>query len=278
MLALDVDGTLLDRRGELRRSTVEALDRARAAGIRTVLCTGRRYRRAREISERLGWPAPLVCNSGALVKDPETHATLWAARLEGPVLAMAVGVLRGLGHPLVSFLDDPEGPHDFRVEAYPTGRAEFDAYVSWNHEHARLEPGWTARAMEQRESGHFHLCAVGDVAGMTAAEAALHERLPDRLRTFVQRAPRYEGMMCEVLSPEASKWSAVLHLAELWGVDPAAICAVGDDRNDVPMIAGAGLGVAMGHAPPEVLAVADHITGAPEDDGLARLVDEVLLP
>ena len=69
----------------------------------------------------------------------------------------------------------------------------------------------------------------------------------------------------------------VLHLAELWGIEPGAICAVGDDANDIPMIRNAGLGVAMGHAHPEVRAVADLITGGHDEDGVAMLVDEVLL-
>ncbi|HEU5117296.1 MAG TPA: HAD hydrolase family protein, partial [Isosphaeraceae bacterium] len=73
------------------------------------------------------------------------------------------------------------------------------------------------------------------------------------------------------------KWSAALHLAELWGVAPSEIVAVGDDQNDVPMIAGAGLGVAMGHAPPEVRAVADLIIGDHHGDSLADFVDEYLL-
>jgi len=60
-------------------------------------------------------------------------------------------------------------------------------------------------------------------------------------------------------------------------VRPNDICAVGDDMNDIPMIAGAGLGVAMGHAPPDVQAAADLITGSFEQDGVAALVDDVLL-
>jgi hydroxymethylpyrimidine pyrophosphatase-like HAD family hydrolase len=83
--------------------------------------------------------------------------------------------------------------------------------------------------------------------------------------------------MCEVLRRDASKWSGILHLAELWGIEPAEICAVGDDMNDVPMLRGAGLGVAMGHAPAIVRAAADHVTADHDNDGVAVLVDQILL-
>ena len=113
---------------------------------------------------------------------------------------------------------------------------------------------------------------------MLAFQQLVIDCLEGRVQTFVQRSPRYVGTMCEILRHDASKWTAVLHLANLWDVDPAEICAVGDDVNDIPMIRNAGLGVAMGHAPADVLAAADHVTGAHDEDGVAMLVDEVLLP
>src|SRR6516164_7280298 len=77
ILALDVDGTLLDPEGALRPRTADAIARASRAGIRPVLCTGRRYRRARPIAAQLGLDAPLICNSGAIIKNPTDHQTLW---------------------------------------------------------------------------------------------------------------------------------------------------------------------------------------------------------
>ena len=58
---------------------------------------------------------------------------------------------------------------------------------------------------------------------------------------------------------------------------PAEICSVGDDRNDIPMLRGAGFGVAMGHANPDVVAAADLVTGSDDEDGLAMLIDRLLL-
>jgi Cof subfamily protein (haloacid dehalogenase superfamily) len=273
-LALDVDGTLLDPGGTLRPRTAAAIARAARAGIRPVLCTGRRYRRARPIAEQLGLDAPLVCNSGALVKEPAQHRTLWRADFDPTTLAELLGLFRGHDEPAVSFLDgDLFGP-DFLVARYPTGRPLFDEYVAVNEPHALIDPAWLDRASA---SNHFHICAVGARPAMREFEAEILNALAGRVRTFVQKSPRYQGFMCEVIPHAASKWSAVLHVAERWGVDSSAICAVGDDVNDVPMILGAGLGVAMGHAPTDILALADLVTDDHDHDGVATLVDRVLL-
>jgi hydroxymethylpyrimidine pyrophosphatase-like HAD family hydrolase len=268
ILALDVDGTLLDPSGRLPERTAAAVRRAAAAGLRPVLCTGRRYRRALPVAESLGIDAPLVCNSGALVKDPEGHRTLWRADL-GPGLAGEVlRMLRERGQPAVSMIDHgPTGP-DFLVERFPTGRRLFDDYVGRNREHAGERPGWMAEA---GPAGHFHLFAIGDRPGMLGLEAEIVGELGVAIRTFVQRSPAYEGTMCEVLRADASKWAGVVHLAEIWGVWPEEVVAVGDDMNDVPMLAGAGLGVAMGHAPEAVRAAADRVLAG--DNGGAELAE-----
>ena len=84
--------------------------------------------------------------------------------------------------------------------------------------------------------------------------------------------------MCEVLRGDAGKWTAVLHLADLWGIAADEVCAIGDDMNDLPMIRGAGLGVAMAHAAEVVRAAADHVTLGNDEDGVAVLIDETPLP
>ena len=161
------------------------------------------------------------------------------------------------------------------------GRPLFDDYVGQNREHAQVAPDWASGAEHE-------LDRLPEMPGFTSVRSArgprcwpssrpLRDRLNGQVQTFVQRSPRYLGTMCEVLRHDASKWTAILHLAQLWDVDPAEICAVGDDVNDVPMIKNAGLGVAMGHAPAPVLAAADLVTGDHDQDGVAMLVDEVLL-
>ncbi len=273
ILALDIDGTLLDRSGTLRPRTIAAVRAAARAGMRPVLCTGRRYRRTLPIAARLGIDAPLVCNSGALLKGIDGHRTLWRADLADDVLKGVIATFRDRDEPAVSFTDRSPADLDFLVAVAPSGRPLFDDYVDQNREHAEVDPGWLDRSAPR----HYHLCAIGTRSTMLDFEAAIHDRLPDQTRTFVQKSPRYAGTMCEILRHDASKWTALLHLARLWDVDPAQICAVGDDRNDVPMLRGAGLGVAMGHAAADVVEAADLVTGSDDEDGLAMLIEGVLL-
>lgn len=280
ILALDVDGTLLDLEGRLRPRTAAAVARAARAGIRPVLCTGRRYRRARDVTEELGLDAPIVCNSGAIVKDPATHGTLWRADF-APALAAEI---RALFHihvqPAVVFTDRTPDQADFRVPAFPTGRAHFDDYVERNLVHAEVDPAIASddlAALAAHGEPWFHVCAVGPYDDMVAFERSARTRIGPRIQTFVLRTSRYLGTMCEILRADASKWTALLHLAELWDIRPEQICAVGDDANDIPMIRHAGLGVAMGHAHPEVIVAADMVTGRHDEDGVAMLIDEILL-
>jgi 5-amino-6-(5-phospho-D-ribitylamino)uracil phosphatase len=269
ILALDVDGTLLDRFGTLRSTTSEAVARAARAGMRPVLCTGRRYRRARPIADLLGLDAPIVCNSGAIVKNPSDHGTLWRADFEPDLAAALIDLFHAHDQLIVAFNDRRPDQADFRISRFPSGRPLYDDYVGQNRAHAEAADDWTSEPL-------FHVCAVGSRDDMLAFQQVVLDSFPDQVRTFVQRSPRYEGTMCEVVRRDAGKWAAVLHIAEQWGVAADEICAVGDDVNDVTMIEGAGLGVAMGHAPAAVLAVADHVTGDHDQDGVAMLVDRLL--
>jgi HAD superfamily hydrolase (TIGR01484 family) len=201
--------------------------------------------------------------------------TLWRADFEPELVAEVLDFFRTEERPVISFTDRTPDELDFLVAHETTGQPLFDEFVTANRAHADINPLW----LDHLANGvYFHLCTLGTRAQMLDFQSMLRARFEGRVRTFVQRSPRYRGTMCEVLRADASKWSAVLHLADLWNVSAAEICAVGDDMNDIPMIAGAGLGVAMGHAPPEVQAAARLVTGSFDDDGVASLIHEFLLP
>ena len=130
--------------------------------------------------------------------------------------------------------------------------------------------------MSDPPAGIFAGFAIGSRQQMLELHDVLQHELPGQLYTHVIRSPRYRGYMCEIAPEGVTKWAGICRLADEWGIQPAEICAVGDDVNDVPMVVGAGLGVAMGNAVEELKAVADRIAPGHDDEGLASVVEWVL--
>lgn len=88
---------------------------------------------------------------------------------------------------------------------------------------------------------------------------------------------RYDGVhLLEVFDPQVNKWTAVHRLALEQGISRERIAAVGDEVNDVALIEGAGLGVAMGNAVPAVMRVANRVTLSNAEDGVAHAIEKIL--
>ena len=287
LLAIDIDGTLVNSRDELTAPTRQALVRAGSAGIHVVLATGRRYSRTLHLVEPLAIDVPLVTSSGALVKDPIDHRTLYVAQFDRQVLADTLAVVQLCGYDPVLCADTYSQGFDFyharsqvarsQVARSQVARSQVDGrelaeYLRLNPDCGRIWPDLVSRP----PPGVFTGFAMGSKTQMLHLEGELQRRIPRRLYTHVIRSPRYTGFMCEFAPAGATKWSAICRLASEWEIDRAAICAVGDDVNDVSMIRAAGLGVAMGNARAEVKAAADRIAPTHDEDGLVEVVGWLL--
>jgi len=275
LLVLDVDGTVTDARHEVTDATRAALDRVRAAGVRVMLATGRRYRDTLPVAERLGIDAPLVTASGALVKRPADHATLFRADFAPELLRDLLARVVSAGHEPVLYSDSFAAGYDFhcrRLAASPAAAGGLDEYLDRNRGLADVLPDLHLAP----PAGVFAGFVMGPRERMAALEAMLEEAFPGRLTAHVIKSPRYREWMCELAPAGVTKWSGVLPVAAAWGIAAAEICAVGDDVNDLPMIRGAGLGIAMGNAREEVRAAARHVVGDNEGSGIAEVAEIVL--
>jgi 5-amino-6-(5-phospho-D-ribitylamino)uracil phosphatase len=268
LLAIDVDGTLVNSSDELTLATQAALRSATAAGIHVVLATGRRYSHTLHLVEPLGIGVPLVTAGGALVKDPATHQTIYKTEFDRALLCEMLAALDQFGCDALLNGDTYAQGFDF----YQPAPARENRYLA---EYVALNPGcgrdW-AEFFTAPPPGVFAGFTMGTREEMLAVEGRLQAALPGRVTTNVLRSPRYRGFMCELAPAGVTKWSAIRRLAAGWGIDDAEICAVGDDVNDIPMIRAAGLGVAMGNAVPEVIAAADRVAPTHDHDGLVEVV------
>jgi len=272
LLALDIDGTLVNSQDELTDATCAALAAVAAAGVLLVLATGRRYSRTLPLVRQLGIAAPVVSASGALIKRPADHATLYQAGFAPGTLEAWLAFVSQRGYEAVLYSDSYDQGFDFYCPRAEVEQAELADYLALNPGCARLWP----RLMSAPPPGVFAGFAIGQRAEMVDLRDALAAALPEQLTTHVLQSPRYLGHMCEIAPKGVTKWSGVQQVAKLWGISAEEICAVGDDVNDIPMIEAAGLGVAMGNAQDEVKQVAQRIAPTHDADGLVQVADWVL--
>ena len=276
LLALDIDGTLVNLDDEISPATRAALVRAAAAGTRIVLATGRRYGRAvhlaHALTELVGQTCPLVTSSGALVKDPADHRTLHIAELPRPALLRILHTIDAAGYEPIFYADTFHQGHDLYCRTTDVTCPLLAEFMARNAPYAHIYP----QLVEDPPPGIFAGFAMGTRDQMQLLADELNRVVPGVLYTHVLRSPKYTGFMCEIAPVGATKWAAVLRMADAWGIAAEQICAVGDDVNDVPMIVGAGLGIAMGNAPEEVRRKADRVAPTLDDDGLAQAIGWML--
>ncbi|NMC20733.1 MAG: HAD family phosphatase [Thermogutta sp.] len=268
LLAVDIDGTLVNSQDRITEMTCRAIRRAVAAGLRVVLATGRRYSRALPLVESLGLDVPVIASSGAIVKNPLGHQTLYRAEFPGPGLRQLISLVRRLGFQPILLGDTFDQGFDYYLDPLDRPNTFVESYLQANPDCERYWP----RMEEEPPSDVLAAFSIGDREQMLLVEQAIHEGFPGQYVTHVLRSPRYEGFFCEIAPAGVDKWSAVRTVSAMLGVPLEAVCAVGDDVNDLPMIREAGLGVAMGNALAVVKEAADYVAPTHDEDGLAEVV------
>jgi 5-amino-6-(5-phospho-D-ribitylamino)uracil phosphatase len=143
LLALDVDGTLLDPAGELTPSVQQAIAAVQQRGVRVVLCTGRRFRTARPVAQALRLDGPIVVHNGALVKDVTSAATLRQCYFSDDLYQHAFAALQQAGSPMV-YVDAFHENVDILTAALEHAHPFQQAYLQDQLEHCRLVSDMTS--------------------------------------------------------------------------------------------------------------------------------------
>ena len=254
LIALDLDGTLLSPDESVSPANRLAIARALDAGIRVVLVTGRGIDTPLRVSRELGLNLPVICCHGALTKDFATNKTL-----------VHIPVPHEHAKPMVEY-----------AEAHGHSLAIYAEEVFWRTPHATIHmpdmlgPGWreTPSLLEVLKRGAPTFLRFMGKPSVDAMMAVFGE-LP---LTFLYES-WYEFRECAVLARDANKETALERLCRDFRVQPDRVLAIGDSRNDVPMMRWAGIGVAMENALPEVREAVPYLTASNEQDGVALAIE-----
>jgi Cof subfamily protein (haloacid dehalogenase superfamily) len=266
LIALDIDGTLLNSRSQLTESTRHAVQAAVGAGYKVCLVSGRRPVSMAMYSREMGLTHPLIGYNGAVVADPVTLKSIRAATMKREHLAQILERWEEAGLTCFAYCDHLPGPDIYY--SVPTSWPEMQAYVTQETSHlTRL-----GSLSHELPSDPLRLM-VGDSEAQTTLAQELAEPLLDlsRFKTFHTR--HYGGTwFYEVFASSVGKAVGLSFLCEYFGILPEQIIAVGDHVNDLDMIEFAGLGVAMGNSQQVVKDTADLTIGHHDEDGLAEFI------
>ncbi|MBQ6165440.1 MAG: HAD family phosphatase [Clostridia bacterium] len=269
LIALDLDGTLLDPDKKLSEENAAALERAAEEGIEIVPATGRFYRGMPQIIRELPYVRYVITINGAAVFDvvrqetvcgseiPRERAVEVMERFDGmPVIYDCYQ--DGWGRMTQAFYD--------RAEEFAANLHSLDMIRNLRTPVPELKAYLKGRASGVQKIQIF----FKDMQ----LRAQMLKTLPEEFPDLVVTTSIVNNI--EFNSREATKGVALKKLAARLGIPIEETMAFGDDLNDIPMLEAAGIGVAMGNAGEEVKRAADYVTDGCDHSGVAHAMNHFL--
>lgn len=259
LIALDLDGTLLDHDTNITPRAVGAIRQAAREGVIVTLATGRMHQSALKYAQQLGLDVPLITYNGALVKSM-TGEILFHQPVDKSVAQDVMTLFRSRGWYIQSYVDDLLYVREVNEKARVYERL------------SDVTANSVGDALYTVEAAPTKLLAMADSEDIAIMRDTVERSFNDKLYVAISK-PQY----LEMVNPAVNKGRALEALAARLGVKRNAVMAVGDSFNDIDMIEYAGLGVAMGDAPDAVKRCADVITAANDADGVALAIEKYVL-
>ena len=265
LVASDIDNTLLTTDKKLTARTIAAVQAAKERGIHVVLCTGRPLTGVLPLLNQLGLTTDsdyVITLNGAQVQRA-TGEQLFASTIPLTEYRQLVPYFAKLGVNMhMVTLNSGVYVHQPDIGYYTV----FDTY------HTKM---------------HLHVVPLKQLPANIQIAKYMMADEPAKIDAVTQQLPstitdhfycvRSERFFYELLNKQATKGNAVMALAHRLGITPAEVMTLGDENNDLTMIAQAGWGVAMGNANSQVKAVAQAVTADNNHDGVAQAIEKYVL-
>ena len=260
LIAIDIDGTLLNTDRKVTTEVNEAIHAAKEAGIRVVLCTGRPFPGVVPLIEELGLDKTddyVITYNGALVQNTHTKESIIDYMMtHDDYLTLEKAAEEAGSH-----------FHAIHNEGIFTPNRDISKYSVQEAFIIDIPLFYRTREEMDPEVKYNKMMMIDEADVLEAAVSRLPQEIWDNY-TILRSEPFY----LEILNKNASKGKAVKALAEHLGIDQKDVMAIGDSGNDVDLVDFAGIGVAMDNATDEVKAVADVVTTSNNEHGVAQAI------
>ncbi len=282
LLALDLDGTLLDSHGAISNENKLAIRRAEENGVLVTIATGRRFRDARPVALEIGFNAPIVTHNGALLKFAESLETVDASLIATPTVREILRVGRGFGgDALVSA--DPNGKGTMLYDVISAENIPLQKYVAWSRrlhgDEAEEAIHRVERLEDELESAEvIHVSFSGHCGAMYDLQRVLEAELGETVNILATIYPHLDFTLLDILPPHASKASGLNKIAMAHGFSHEQVMVCGDNFNDLEMLEYAGTSVVMANAASELREREEFfVTDSNDKNGVATAIERFIL-
>lgn len=260
LIAIDVDGTLINDDKVVTPRTMAALQQAIAKGVHVTLATGRMYASAQKIAHQIGMNVPLITYQGSLVKNLLDGEVLYERTI--PTTAARQILNYALEHKLhlQLYVNDQLYVREENEKAANYARLSKIPYI--------VEPDFEK------------LIDLPNNKMLMIDEPDYLDKVADDLRAIVGdqvHIAKSKPTYLEFMHAEGTKGHAITFLAAHFGFDLSEVIGIGDAWNDRELVEVAGLGVAMDNAVPALKEIADEITASNNEDGVALIIEKHVL-
>jgi Cof subfamily protein (haloacid dehalogenase superfamily) len=267
LIGIDVDGTLLDSRGQLPAANLCAIQEAVAAGIHVAIVTGRSFFFALPAVAALPEPLTLVVYNGAIVRT-RSGETLMRRLLAREVALEVLQATSAWRDSAVVMFDRPLA-----------GQMVYDR-LDWSHPNRSRFGERNRQIIERVESLEDAITEdpiqVAFNGGVTLMRELMHAVVTHAscatLSVSLTEYPHRDFSLVDVCAPDTTKGTGLAALAAHLGVNRSEVMAVGDNFNDREMLEWAGVGVVMANASPDLLSDRFERTGSNDAAGLAEAI------
>jgi len=267
LLAVDIDGTLLDSRGRLPDAHREALVEAAVRGVEIALVTGRSFHFTRPVVALLPVPLTLICNNGAVVKSPEGE-TLLRHVLARDAARQILAETRHLEDSVAIVFDRPD-ERQIVFERMDWSHPNRRGYYEKNKAYIAATPALADVLTEDPIQVMFN----GSVAPMRDLAAQLRAMpIAEQYTVAVTEYEARDFSLLDINGAGCSKGTTLARWAGTRGWTRDEVAAIGDNLNDVEMLDFAGTAFVMGNAADALKSRGYRLTGTHDAGGLADAV------
>lgn len=286
LIAIDLDGTLLDSYGQISQKNKQTLQKAMEKGIEIVLTSGRGAMSVQNLASEIGENHYIICGNGSMIYDLKENALIYDKFLSQKKILQLVQICeqnsiyysiytkdaiitKSLNYNVLFYHQENANKPDNKKTHIYVVQNIYEYIVN------RKEEDYIKVTICDDNNIIFNsiIKKMKNVKGVDVLDVGHISRKIIKAGT---EEYSMEYFYTEVSNQNVNKWSAISFLIDKLGIQSKEVMAIGDNVNDQSMLEKAGLGVAMGNSAPYIQKMAKVVTDSNNEDGVAKAIEKYI--